>query len=108
MGFIAVVSLEWVLKNWALLIWSNALFANTTQELDMATPCMVHDPYEVETEELDLPDVAIDLGYKYVIDFQTLQRICANMIEQQPSSTVEQHLQALLFYLKNDAFIIAS
>lgn len=86
--------------------WSDALFADRSQDLTLATVCIVHDPDDVDGEEGDLPELARTLGLSYIIDMQTLQSICLNMTEQKPAATVEDLQRALLFYLANDAFIV--
>lgn len=98
--------LETILADCLSYRWSDALFADRSQGLTLATACIVHDPDDVDDGEDDLPEAARKLGLSYVIDMQTLQSICLNMKEQKPAAMVEDFHRALLFYLANDAFIV--
>ncbi|RJL01485.1 DUF7716 domain-containing protein [Paracoccus siganidrum] len=101
-----MMTLRKALDQFEDLTWSDAIFIDRRQPINMDTVCLIHDPDDVEDEKVDLPDVAIELGFDYLMDVQSLQSICLNMREQMPDAKVEDIFRAFLFYLKNDAFIV--
>ncbi|WP_232816421.1 DUF7716 domain-containing protein [Paracoccus zhejiangensis] len=94
-----------VLANPEGFLWSDALYAEPVKLLSAGTPCLVHDPNDVEDNDTDLPKAAIDTGFRYVLAMQTLQSIVENLQLQGRAGSPEERLQALNFYLENDAFI---
>ncbi|AUH64615.1 DUF7716 domain-containing protein [Paracoccus zhejiangensis] len=94
-----------VLADPTAYLWKDALFAEPVKPLTAETPCMVHDPNDVEDDELDLPNAVVEAGFDYVIAMQTVQSIVENARLQGRGDSLEDRLRALNFYLENDAFI---
>ncbi len=94
------------LRSYKALKWSDAIFVDTSRPLELDTACLIHDPDDVDDEEADLPDAATALGYDYLIDVQTFQSICINLLDQKSDADLAEMLHALQFYIKNDAFIV--
>lgn len=101
-----IMILRDALRNYTALTWSDAIFVDKSRPLGLETGCLIHDPDDINDEEADLPAAAMALGYDYLIDVQTFQSICLNLLEQTQDADAEELLGGLQFYLKNDAFIV--
>lgn len=85
--------------------WSDGLYMNKHQMWVLGMPCIVHDVDDIEDDELDLPNVAIDLGFDYILSIQDVQGIVANARAQKADVSESQLLDAIKFYHQNDAYI---
>lgn len=101
-----VIPLKEILNNYADLTWSDAVFVDKDQKITLETMCLIHDPDDISNDDIDLPDAAINLGYDYLIDAQSLQSICINLSAQMENPSMADKLHALIYYLENDAFMV--
>jgi len=86
--------------------WSDALYVETT-DLKLDVRVMTHDPDDADEDES--PDIIKKLGFVYLISVQDVQAIKENIIDQVGRScSVDDVFCAFLFYLKNDAYIVAN
>lgn len=84
--------------------YSDALYMAPNAPFDLDIPVLVHDINDVDGDA-DLPKIALDLGYDYVLTMQTIQSIVANARAQNPNATPDDLIDALSYYYDNDAFI---
>ena len=82
------------------LQWSDCIYLPQGQPT-LATPCIVHDPDDVDPGK-DVPDEAESLGY---VEGLGLRSVRDNARLQGRGPTADELLQALTYYLQNDAFI---
>lgn len=101
----ALTSLEEVLLNCGSMLWSDALFGEEVEQFLPSAPCLVHDPNDVVDETDPAPEVAMKLGFSYLLDIATIQSICSNMRRQKPDASVDDLCAAFNFYMTHDAFI---
>jgi hypothetical protein len=84
------------------LPFSHSLFLPLDVSWNATTPCAI-----LNADHLDDPDqhpIAIEHGFRSVIGTNEIQDIVINAREQLSAATVEQLLEAFLFYIDNDAF----
>jgi len=67
----------------------------------LETRCMVLDQSDVD----GIPEVVKRHGLSFALEIPTVRDIVANAIQQRPNVSLEQLLQAFLFYYDHDAFI---
>lgn len=85
--------------------WDYALYAHPDRAFDLAMPVLIWDVDDVE-EDSDIPAEATALGFDYVLGMQTVQGIVSNALQQRPEASIDQLLEALDFYYRNDAFVV--
>lgn len=68
-------------------------------------PVLIWDMDDVKSDS-DIPAEARALGFDYVLSMQTVQSIISNALQQRPGASLEQLLDALDFYYRNDAFVV--
>jgi len=85
--------------------WSDALYLPKNEEWNKTTKGLIWDPNDVEDDEMDAPAPAIENGLVDALDIQTIQGIVYNAKEQKEKITVDELVEAYLFYFNNDAFI---
>ena len=94
-----------VLRNIEFYEWNNALFLPEDEIWEFNTMCMILDPNEVESDDDEVPQAAIENGLSYALDVQLIQAIVQNISEQKKDVTDEDLLEAFLYYYDNDAYI---
>lgn len=57
----------------------------------------------VEDDEYDVPD-EID-GYEHRMSWQTAKGVIENLQSQNPTPTLDDYIEAINYYIENDAFI---
>ena len=86
------------------LNWSDALYLPPATPWTLATPAIVHDPSDDESDEI--PAAASRAGFEYVLTMQAVQDVVLNVHAQRPSAGPSDVLAALSFYYSHDAFIV--
>ena len=92
--------------------WSDALFLPQNEVWNLQSSCVVLDPDDVL---LDPDDFYISNNemcthtaedkFVYSLDIQTIQLICKNAYDQKPNCTVEDLLNAFLYFYDHDAYL---
>jgi|SRR4029453_7305622 hypothetical protein len=99
-----VLTLGEVLRIGEDLPFRHSLFLPLENSWNATTPCAI-----LDADDLDEPDqhpMAVEHGVRSVIGTNEVQDIVTNAREQLPAITSEQLLEAFLFYIDNDAFIV--
>lgn len=94
-----------VLSNIEDFSWSDALYLPDDEVWSKCTKGVILDPDDVEDDEDDLPKYAKDHNLTYALSIQNIEGIVENVREQKREPTIEDYLQAYLFYYDHDAFI---
>ena len=94
-----------VLRNIESFEWSKALFLPEDEIWGIDTKCMILDPNDVEDEDDEAPQIALENELSYALDVQSIQAIVQNISEQKKDFTDEDLLEAFLYYYDNDAYI---
>ena len=76
----------------------NVCFSEDIHSLKLDSNCFIKEDQEVD-EQL-ITDSSICIGLYIVSD------ILDNLVQQSPTYTAQEALEALVFYIKNDAFIV--
>ena len=71
-----------VLRNIESFEWSKALFLPEDEIWGIDTKCMILDPNDVEDEDDEAPQIALENGLSYALDVQSIQAIVQNISEQ--------------------------
>ncbi len=95
-----------VIQNIKRFKWSDALFLPKNTVWNLNSSCAVLDPDDVENDEDEAPQYAVDHGLEYVLGVQDVQGIIDNLTQQGSSNTDEEVFAAFLYYCENDAFIV--
>ena len=103
-----VPTLRSVLLDPSSLRFSDALYMSPAKAPSLDAECLLWDVDDVLDDGSDLPAAAQALGFEYVLDGQTVAGIVQNARAQDPDASVDDLLEALRFYLRNDAFIVSS
>lgn len=75
--------------------------------LSLNTICCIAEPpgYDEETEEELFPSFAVENGMEYAILSEIIQDVVIGVLEQKRNATDTEILDALNYYLENDAFL---
>lgn len=99
------VTLGEVLQNINSYRWSDALFLLDEDEWGEDTKGVILDPNNVEDDEEDVPDFAKKNNMVDALGIGTIQEICDNAFQQKKECTIDELINAYLYYYNNDAFI---
>ena len=97
--------LSFILENIDDFEWSDALFLPEDEVWNMDTEGMICDPNDVENESDEVPKAAKERNLIYALSIQDLQDIVYNAKQQKEKASVDEVLEAYLYYYDNDAFI---
>ncbi|QNG18693.1 hypothetical protein G4H71_22185 [Rhodococcus triatomae] len=86
--------------------WRDALYMHPGEPLRWDAPCIVHDVDDVVNDERDLPEIVLAHGCEYVLGMQDVRSIVDNLRYKVPEPTAGELLEAFVFYVENDAFIV--
>ena len=92
-------SLNWELETY---IPDKSVVAKETRVL------VIDDEAEERRDEIGEPLHPAEIGFKPFLSVADLQDVKDNLIKQKPSATVINLIQAIRYYLDNDAFICIS
>ena len=101
-----ITTLRYVLSSAEELPWDHALYLPENQPPSLETPAIVWDVNDVERDDVDEPEFAIENGMKYVLGINDIQDIVSNCGQQVESPSIELLFEAFLHYLKHDGFIV--
>lgn len=96
--------LAFILENIDKFKWSDALFLPEDEVWNGDTEGMVLDPDNVEEGD-EVPEEAKEKMLMYALNIQTIQAIVQNAFQQKSKITIEELVEAYLFYYDNDAYI---
>jgi len=102
-GVLMTMTIADVFSQLDQLLWTDCIYLPLGQPT-LATPCIIHDPDDVAPGR-DVPDEAERLGYVEGLGIDDLRSVRDNAKLQGRGPTDAELLQALTYYLKNDAFI---
>ncbi len=100
-----VIELGNLLKRVNEFNWSDSLYLPEDAVWNLTTKGLILDPDDVEDDEDDVPKLAKDNDMIDALSIQTIQGIVKNAYEQKSNCTVEELLEAYLYYFDNDAYI---
>src|SRR4051812_8064603 len=100
----AVTTLASVLESIASYRWSFAIFAEPQRPVSSSTRCAVLTVDDLSDAE-GTPEFAQAQGMSYLVTVHQAQDVLENAREQKRNLTSDEMVQALEFYLSNDAFI---
>ena len=84
--------------------WNEAIYLPKDKTWSLNSPIAVWNPDDFDEGEED-PKIVRDNGLTYALGVSAGQDIVANAREQKTDLTMDDLLNAFLFYYKNDAFI---
>lgn len=97
--------LAFILENIDQFKWSDALFLPEDEVWNKDTEGMVLDPDDVESDEDDVPKGAKERNLMYALNIQTIQSIVHNVVMQKSKISIDELVEAYLYYYDNDAYI---
>lgn len=100
-----VRALRDVLEQIHNLPWGHWLYLPRDQDWTLDSECAVLDPDEIENDDDEAPRFAIEQGLRDALGVQTVQMIVANAEEQVGDPTMDELLDAFLYYYDHDAYI---
>lgn len=100
-----LIKLSALLSNAMEYSWEDCLYLPNTEIWDLDSDCAILNLDDLADDEED-PEFAIKNNLKYALDIQQVQDIVANATDQNPKCSLNQLLEAFLFYYTNDAFLI--
>ncbi|CAI2160475.1 Uncharacterised protein [Serratia fonticola] len=97
-----------VLDNPEGIDWRHALYLPSNKETwNINVLALVMDPDDVDSDEPDAdPEEVKKMGYMYVLTMQDVNSVVENIREQKNIISSEELYEALMFYYRNDAFIV--
>lgn len=102
----SIQTLAEVLTDIDALTWSHALYLDKQQPWSAASRCAVLDPNDTEDLEVDdEPQLITIHDLRYALTVSTVQDIVDNTKQQRVGVSLEELIQAVNYYYKNDAFI---
>jgi hypothetical protein len=99
------IELDSILKKVNDFNWSDTLYLPEEDVWDLTTKGLILDPDDVEDDRDDVPMLAEKNCLIDALSIQTIQSIVKNAYEQRSNCTIEELLEAYLYYFDNDAFI---
>jgi hypothetical protein len=99
-----VITLSEVFETADHLPWNEALYLPIGKRWTLKSPAVVCSPDACE-EGQEVPEIARQNGLTYAVGVSAMQDIVANATAQRPSCSLEELLDAFLFYYTNDAFV---
>lgn len=100
-----VYKLAFILENIDKFKWSDALFLPEDEVWNKDIEGMVLDPDDVEDEEDEVPKEAKEKNLIYALNIQTIQSIVHNSYQQKSKLSVEELVEAYLYYYDYDTYI---
>lgn len=101
----SMYKLSFILENIDKFKWSDALFLPEDEVWNGDTEGMVLDPDDVEDDDDEVPKEAKERKLIYALNIQAIQSIVQNVFQQKSKISVEELVEAYLFYYDNDAYI---
>lgn len=100
-----LIELENLLKKVNEFNWSDSLYLPEDDVWSLTTKGLVLDPDDVEDDDDEVPKLAKEHDMIDALSIQTIQGIVKNAYEQKSDCTVEELLEAYLYYFDHDAYI---
>lgn len=97
--------LGFILENIDKFKWSDALYLPEDETWNKDTEGMVLDPDDVEDDEDEVPKEAKEKNLIYALNIQIIQSIVDNSYQQKSKLSVEELVEAYLYYYDYDAYI---
>lgn len=97
--------LSYVLENIDEFHWSDALFLPEDEVWNLDTKGLICDPNDVENESDEVPQVAKEHNLIDALSIQDIQDIVYNAKQQKENVSIDELLEAYLYYYDNDAFV---
>lgn len=97
--------LGFILENIDKFKWSDALYLPEDEIWNKDTEGMVLDPDNVENDEDEVPKEAKEKNLIYALNIQIIQSIVDNSYQQKSKLSVEELVEAYLYYYDYDAYI---
>jgi len=94
-----------VLESVSELPWNEALYLPASKEWTLESPAIVWDADDVGDDESEVPDFPAEHEMTYVLGVTTVQDIVSNARQQRPNCSINEKFEALLYYVRHDAFI---
>ena len=85
--------------------WSDALFLPQNEVWNLQSSCVVLDPDDFYTSNNEICTHTAEDKFVYSLDIQNIQLICENAYDQKPNCTVEDLLNAFLYFYDHDAYL---
>ena len=85
------------------LPWDKALYRQGDPEWTAETPCFILDP-EIYEDTAEGRQLATDHGLRFVLGTHQIHEIVDNLYAQVGEPSTDELLDALVYYLENDAF----
>lgn len=100
-----LISLRDLLVDVEKYSWKDSLFFSKEGEWSLDSNCAVLNMDDLEDDE-EIPPFAFDNNLRYVLTIQEVQDVVKNIRLQNEDCSEEDLIKALLYYYKNDAFIV--
>lgn len=97
--------LGFILENIDKFKWSDALYLPEDEIWNKDTEGMVLDSDNVENDEDEVPKEAKEKNLIYALNIQIIQSIVDNSYQQKSKLSVEELVEAYLYYYDYDAYI---
>ena len=97
--------LGFILENIDKFKWSDALYLPEDEIWNKDTEGMVLDPDNVENDEDEVPKEAKEKNLIHALNIQIIQSIVDNSYQQKSKLSVEELVEAYLYYYDYDAYI---
>lgn len=99
------MTLAKVLESADELPWNEALYLPASRDWTLESPAMVWDPDDVADDEQEVPEVVKERGMVYVLGVSSVQDIISNARQQKANCSTGDKFDALMYYVRHDAFI---
>ena len=104
-GDLFMYKLSYVLENIDKFEWSDALFLPEDEKWNLDTEGLICDPNDVENASDEVPRAAKEHNLMDALSIQDIQDIVYNAKLQKETGSIDELLEAYLYYYDNDAFI---
>lgn len=104
-GDLFMYKLSYVLENIDEFEWSDALYLPEDEVWNLDTEGLICDPNDVENECDEVPQVAKEHNLIDALSIQDIQDIVYNAKQQKENVSIDELLEAYLYYFDNDAFV---
>lgn len=104
-GDLFMYKLSYVLENIDEFEWSDALFLPEDEVWNLDTEGLICDPNDVENESDEVPQAAKEHNLIDALSIQDIQDIVYNAKQQKENVSIDELLEAYLYYYDNDAFV---
>jgi hypothetical protein len=100
-----LVTTRELLNNVEKYSWEDSLFLPKDEVWSLDSKCAVLNMDDLDDVE-EIPNFALENGLQYVLTIQDVQDVVKNVREKNPNCSENVLFDALLYYHKNDAFIV--